>query len=426
MKTVIKGGRVIDPASSIDKKADVVFKSDRIIEIAGPKTEYPRSMNVIDAAGCIVMPGLIDLHTHLREPGFEQKETIATGCMAAVSGGFTSICCMANTNPVNDNISVTGLILDKALAAKTARVFPIACMTVEMNGDHLVEMGELRQAGVVAFSDDGKSIMSSAIMRNALVYAKMFGAPIAVHEIDLEIAGKGAMHKGFHSVKLGLPGVPSAAEDIMIARDAILAKDTGGRVHFLHVTTKGAIDIIRDYKSKGVSITAEVTPHHFTLIDEDVGDYNTQYKMSPPLRGPSDREALINGLKDGTIDAIATDHAPHEILAKDCEFENAANGIIGLETALALTWNLVRRKQLTPRRAVELLTWGPAKCYNLPTGTISPGSLADLTIFDPKVKYIFDADRIYSKSKNSPFIGAKMQGQVKTTIVGGKTVFSRN
>jgi len=362
----------------------------------------------------------------LREPGFEQKETIATGCMAAVSGGFTSICCMANTNPVNDNISVTGLILDKALAAKTARVFPIACMTVEMNGDHLVEMGELRQAGVVAFSDDGKSIMSSAIMRNALVYAKMFGAPIAVHEIDLEIAGKGAMHKGFHSVKLGLPGVPSAAEDIMIARDAILAKDTGGRVHFLHVTTKGAIDIIRDYKSKGVSITAEVTPHHFTLIDEDVGDYNTQYKMSPPLRGPSDREALINGLKDGTIDAIATDHAPHEILAKDCEFENAANGIIGLETALALTWNLVRRKQLTPRRAVELLTWGPAKCYNLPTGTISPGSLADLTIFDPKVKYIFDADRIYSKSKNSPFIGAKMQGQVKTTIVGGKTVFSRN
>ncbi len=426
MKTIIRGGRVIDPASSVDKKADVVIEKDRILEISSPGKIAATNMKVIDAEGCLVLPGLIDLHAHLREPGFEQKETIATGCASAVSGGFTSVCCMANTNPVNDNSSVTGFILDKAQKAKSARIFPIACVTMGMGGDHLVEMGELSEYGVVAFSDDGNCIMSSSMMRNALIYAKKFRTPIAVHEIDEAIAGKGAMHKGFQSVRLGLPGVPSVAEDIMVARDAILSLDTGSRVHFLHVTTKGAVDIIRDYKSKGAPITAEATPHHFTLTDEDVGDYNTQCKMSPPLRSPRDRDAVIEGLKDGTIDAIATDHAPHEILAKDCEFANAANGIIGFETALPLTWNLVRQKIITARKAVELLTWGPAKCYNLPAGTISPGSLADVAIFDPKTKYVFDAARIISKSKNSPFIGQKLQGQVVATIVGGKVAFSRN
>jgi dihydroorotase len=425
MKTIIKNGRLIDPSAGIDEKRDVVIEDGLVAGIAKPGGQAPSGVEVIDIDGCIVMPGLIDLHVHLREPGFESKETVASGSMAAVSGGFTSICCMANTDPVNDNIALTGFILQKAREAGTTRVFPLGSVTRGLEGESLTEMGELMEAGCVAFSDDGKCVMNADMMRNALIYAKSFDVPIAVHAVDVNLAGKGVMHEGYQSMRLGLPGVPSAAEDVMVARDTLLATQTGARLHIQHVTTKCSLSLIRNARAQGARVTAEAAPHHFMLTDKDIGNYNTNMKMMPPLRTEADREAIIEALADGTIDAVATDHAPHGRLLKDCEFENAANGCIGLETALALLWELVRTGRLSAMRAVELLTSGPARVFSLPHGTLKPGVAADLTVFDPRPEYIFDSDRIRSLSKNSPFLGRAMQGQVIRTIVQGRTVFQR-
>ncbi|MBZ0274350.1 dihydroorotase [bacterium] len=424
MKTIIRGGRVIDPVRDIDGVRDVIIDDDGRLAGVEPAADSPRDVEVIDATGFLVLPGLIDLHVHLREPGFEQKETIATGARAAVAGGFTAVCCMANTNPVNDHVSVTRLILDRAREANLARVYPLGAVTRGLAGEVLAEMGELRDAGCVGFSDDGRCVMVSSVMRNALVYARTFDVPIAVHAIDETLAGRAVMHEGEHSMRLGLSGVPSAAEDFMVARDCVLARHAGARLHVQHVSTKGAVEIIRVAKGYGVRVTAEGTPHHFTLIDEDVGDYDTYFKMAPPLRSAEDREAVIEGLADGTLDAIATDHAPHESLVKDCEFENAANGIIGLETALPLSWDLVRAGRLSVRRCVELLTSGPARAFDLPYG-LTKGAPADITIFDPDARYVFTADRIRSLSRNTPFVGRDMVGEVVRTIVGGRTVFTR-
>jgi len=425
MKTVIRGGRFIDPSSDIDDLRDVVFEDDRVLGIESPGAEFPKGTEIIEADGCIVMPGLVDLHVHFREPGFEYKETIATGTHAAVAGGFVAVCCMANTNPVNDNVPVTNFILEKAREAGRARVYPMGAVTKGLRGETLSEMGELKNAGCVAFTDDGRCLMDPAIALNAMVYAMSFDAPIAVHALDERLAGDGAIHEGSYSTRLGLPGVPSVAEDAMVARDVVLAEAAGARLHIQHVTTKGAVGIIREAKARGMKLTAEATPHHFSLIDEDVGEYDTNFKMAPPLRSARDREAVIEGIADGTLDAVATDHAPHERLAKDCEFAKAANGIVGLETALTLTWNLVRQKAISAKRAVDLLTAAPASVFNLPHGTLKVGSTADITIFDPASKYVFSEDRLFGLSKNSPFIGKKLQGEVVRTIISGKTVFQR-
>ncbi|MCL4233682.1 MAG: dihydroorotase [Deltaproteobacteria bacterium] len=425
MRTLIANSRVIDPASGLDEPRDILIEDGRILDLVRPGETVADVAERIDATGRISTPGFVDLHVHLREPGYEQKETIATGCMAAVSGGFTSVCSMANTNPVNDHSSVTALILAKAKEANLARVFPMAAVTKGLAGESLTEMGELYEHGVVGFTDDGRCVMNAAVMRSALVYAKSFGVPVSVHAIDEHLAGDAPMHSGFHSMRLGLRGVPSAAEDTMVARDVVLSALTGARLHVQHISTKGAIEIVRMAKARGVPVTCEAAPHHFTLIDEDVGEYDTNFKMAPPLRGEVDREAVREALADGTIDAIATDHAPHEMLVKDCEFEKAANGIIGLETALSLTWDLVEAGVISEMRAIELLTIAPCKAFNLPHGTLAKGAAADVAIFDPKATYTFTTDRIYSLSKNSPFIGRAMKADVKRTLVGGRTVFAR-
>lgn len=424
MRVRISNARIIDPASGLNEKRDILVEDGVILDLIRPG-ESAAAQEVIDAEGCLAVPGFVDLHVHLREPGFEQKETILTGTMAAVSGGFTAVCCMANTQPVNDNSSVTALILAKAREAGLARVYPMAAVTKGLEGQSLTEMGELREAGAVGFTDDGKCVQNSVVMRNALIYAKSFDVPVAVHAIDEVMGGSGAMHAGFHAMQLGLPGVPRAAEDTMVARDVVLSKLTGARLHIQHLSTKGALEIVRIAKDRGIPVTCEAAPHHFTLLDTDVGDYDTNFKMAPPLRENEDREALLEGMADGTIDAIATDHAPHEKLVKDCEFEKAANGIIGLETALPLTWELVKRGILTEMRAIEMLTSAPCRAFNLPHGTLAKGATADITIFDPEAKYVFTFDRVCSLSKNTPFIGREMTGEVRWTLVGGKTVFAR-
>lgn len=427
MITVIRNGKLIDPANRVNGDFDLVLDGKKIKAIVkkGTKVSVGKSkkINRIDADGCIVAPGFVDIHVHLREPGFEHKETIRTGTKAAVAGGFTSVACMANTSPVNDNESVTGYILAKAKARGHCKVYPIAAVTKGLKGQSLAEMGSLKKGGVVAFSDDGECIASTEVALRAFQYSSMFDMPVIIHAEDTELAGGGAMNAGAVSMELGLPGRSGAAEDIMVARDLVLASSCGARLHVAHISTKGAVDMIRYAKAKGVSVTCEATPHHFTLTEQDVGEYNTLYKMAPPLRTANDMDAVIEGLADGTIDAIATDHAPHEHLTKDCEFDKAANGIIGLETALPLTLNLYRKKKITLRRAMELLTSGPANVIGIKAGNLSAGQPADVTVFDPREKWIYSQDTIHSRSRNTPWIDGEMVGKVKYTFVDGKLVF---
>ena len=419
----IEGGRVVDPASGVDGVRTVVVRDGKIAEV-GERVERPRDARAIDARGKWVTPGFVDLHVHLREPGQEYKETVATGARAAVAGGFTTICAMPNTKPVNDNASVTELVLARAAAAGLARVLPVGCISRAHGGEDLAEYGELRAAGCVAVSDDGKPVVSSSLMRRVLEYARAFGLVVAVHEEDPALVGKGVMHEGAASTRLGLKGIPAAAEDVMVVRDLALLELTGGRLHVQHVSTKGAVRAIREAKKRGLAVTAEATPHHLALTDEDVAasGYSTDFKMNPPLRSVEDVKAVGEGLADGTLDAIATDHAPHSAVEKDLEFDAAMNGIVGLETAFSVCLGLVRTGVLSERRLIEALTVGPARAFGLAAGTLARGAAADVAVLDPAAEWTVDPEKLHSKGKNTPWKGKRLPGRCVYTIVGGRIV----
>jgi dihydroorotase len=423
-KILIKGGRVISPAQKLDKTCDILIEKGKISAIG--KGLDAKGADVIDAAGKLVTPGLVDIHVHLRDPGLEYKEDIASGTLSAVTGGFTAVACMPNTNPVNDNQTVTNYILTKAAKEGHCRVFPIASITKGLKGESLTEMGELKELGVCAVSDDGRPVSNPQLMRRAMEYARPFDMTIISHAEDLDLVGSGVMNEGSVSTELGLKGIPWVAEDAATSREAMLAEFTGAHLHVAHVSTKGSIDIVRQAKKRGVNITCEAAPHHFTLTDEAVRGYNTNAKMNPPLRTAEDREAVRQGIADGTVDAIATDHAPHHIDEKNVEFAIAMNGIVGLETALPLTLKLVEEELIDLPKAIALLTSGPANALSLPVGRLEEGGVADVTVIDPNLDWTVEAQQLASKSKNTPFDGWKMKGAAVFTIVNGKVAFSRN
>ena len=423
MRIVIHGGTVIDPANNLEAARDLLIEDGLIRAIDKPGSFFDVGEAGIDANGLIVAPGFIDMHVHLREPGYEYKETVLTGAQSAVAGGFTAVACMANTNPVNDNGSVTRYIIEKAQEANLARVFPIGALSKRLQGEELAEIGEMVEAGAVAISDDGRPVMDANLMRRALEYCSMFKVPVSVHEEDLHLAAGGVMNEGPTSLRLGLKGIPNAAEDVMVARDIALARLTGGRLHIAHLSTRGAVALVRQAKAEGLAVTAEAAPHHFTLTEEAVEGYNTNAKMAPPLRLAEDVEALKEGLGDGTIDAIATDHAPHQRDEKEVEFDQAANGIVGLETALPLTLKLVRAKVLSLAEALSKLTVHPARILGLPYGTLSVGAPADVVLFDPARQWRLEPEKLRSKSKNTPFGGWELAGKVILTMVSGRVVY---
>jgi dihydroorotase len=423
---VIRGGRVIDPSRGGDDVADLLLEDGRVGAV-GRNIGTPDGAVEIDAAGMVVAPGFIDLHTHLREPGQEDLETVATGAAAAVAGGFTAVCAMPNTDPVADNQGVVGFIVRQAQRAAKARVYPVGAISVGQKGQQLAEFGEMVGAGAVAVSDDGRPVMSSHLMRTALEYARVFGIPVADHCEDMTLAQGGAMHEGIVSTRLGLKGIPAAAEEIMVARDILLAELTGGHVHLCHMSTRGSVELIRRAKEKGLRVTAEACPHHFTLTHEACEGYDTNAKMNPPLREAADRDAVREGLRDGTIDVIATDHAPHHYDAKEREFDDAPNGIIGLETALGLAISeLVDGGVLTLPNLVLRMSTLPARLFNLPGGTLATGAPADVVVFDPAAEWEVRPEQFHSKSRNTPFAGRRLRGRAEVTIVGGEIVFRRS
>jgi dihydroorotase len=422
---LIRGGRVIDPARGVNELADLLL-ADGKVQATGRDLGRPDDALVVEAAGKVVAPGLIDLHVHLREPGQEDLETVATGAMAAAAGGFSAICAMPNTDPVTDNQAAGGCIVSQAQRAAKARGFPIGAGSLGQRGLQLADFGELVGAGAVAVSDDGKPVASSHLMRTALEYARTFGIPVADHCEDPTLAAGGAMHEGIVSTRLGLKGVPAAAEEIMVARDILLAELTGGQVHLCHMSTRGSVELIRRAKEKGLRVTAEACPHHFTLTHEACEGYNTNAKMNPPLREPEDREAIRQALRDGTLDVICTDHAPHHYDAKEREFDDAPNGIIGLETALGLAvTELVETGLLTLTDLISRMSAMPARIFNLPGGTLAPGAAADVVVFDPAVSWTVRPEEFFSKSRNTPFEGRRLRGRTETTIVRGQVVFTR-
>ncbi len=461
---LIKGGRVVDPGRS-DRIADILIRDGKIVEIkAGGTTDKHQTSNIehqtsniehqtsniehqtsniehqtsdiehqtsdiehqiIDASGKIVTPGLIDMHVHFREPGHEYKETIESGCLAAVRGGFTAVCTMPNTNPVNDTRQVTEYILKRADEVNAARVWPVAAISRGLEGKHLCEYGELKHAGAVAFSDDGCPVTDPQMMRKALEYAKGFGVPLISHCEELSLVADGVMNEGAVATRMGLPGIPNAAESVMVMRDIALCELTGSPVHIAHVSTAESVRAIREAKKRGVPVTAETAPHYFTLTEEALEDYDTYAKMNPPLRSRSDREAVLEGLADGTIDVIVTDHAPHSSMEKDVEFDRAANGIIGLETSLPLSLKLVEKGILTFTDLVEKMSVHPARILGLESG-LKVGGPADITIIDPDASFIVNADKFRSLSRNTPFDGWEMRGRAAFTIVGGRVVFDEH
>jgi len=422
---LIQGGRVIDPSRGGDGVADVLLSNGRI-EAVGRNIAADSGVRVLDATDRIVAPGLIDLHVHLREPGQEDLETVASGAMAAAAGGFSAVCAMPNTDPVTDNQAAVGFIVSQAQRAGKARVYPIGAVSLGQKGQQLAEFGELVGAGAVAVSDDGKPVVSSHLMRTALEYARTFGIPVADHCEDPTLAQGGAMHEGLVSTRLGLKGVPAAAEEIMVARDIILAELTGGHVHLCHMSTRGSVELIRRAKDRGVRVTAEACPHHFSLTHERCEGYDTNAKMNPPLREAADRDAIREGLRDGTIDVIATDHAPHHYDAKEREFDDAPNGIIGLETALGLAiTELVEPGVLTLPELIRRMSTTPARIFNLPGGTLAVGAPADVVVFDPAVEWDVRPEAFFSKSRNTPFAGRRLRGRADATIVRGELVFER-
>ncbi len=418
---LIKGGHVIDPGR-VNGVADVLIENGTISAV-GPKLVAPAGATVIQASGQLVLPGFVDLHVHFREPGFEYKETIQSGTEAAVAGGFTTVCAMPNTNPVNDNQAVTEFMLERAKAAGKANLYPIGAITKRSEGKELAEIGDLRRAGCVAISDDGKPVMNSLVMRRAMEYARAFDVPLVDHCEDLHLSEGGCMNEGVISTELGLPGIPSAAEDVMVARNVSLAELTGARLHLAHISTAGSVRMVREAKARGLKVTAEACPHHFTLTEETTRGYNTHAKMNPPLRTSQDVQAIKDGLRDGTIDVIATDHAPHATQEKQQEFTEAPFGIVGLETALPLTLALVEEGVLTLESAVDKLATAPAKAFSLNAGTLAVGAPADVAIVDPNLEWEVDPSRFRSKSRNTPFAGWKVKGRVTTTIVSGRVVF---
>lgn len=421
MTVIIKGGRVIDPANGVDGILDIYIEGDKIVQ--PPKNGKKQSgAEVIDAAGKIVAPGLIDMHCHLREPGFEYKEDIASGTRAAAAGGFTTICCMPNTNPVNDSRSVTEFIMAQARNAGFCNVLPIGAITKGSLGLELAEMGEMAEAGCVGFSDDGKPVANAEMMRHALEYAKTFGRTIISHCEEPTLSAGGVMNEGAVSTRLGLRGIPAAAEEVMVARDISLAKLTGGRIHIAHVSTAGSVELIRRAKSDGVNVTAETCPHYFTLTDEGVMSYNTYLKVNPPLRTETDRKAIIEGLSDGTIDVIATDHAPHAASEKDVEFDLAPFGISGLETALPLSMALANSGLIPMVELFKKLTINPARALGLALPSLSPGSIADIVLIDPETEKTVRPEALISKGKNTAFSGLVLKGWPIETIHEGKKI----
>ncbi len=428
-RLLIRGGRLIDPTSGLDGLYDIYVDGGRISDVKpaasdeGHISAADKGLEVIDAEGLLVVPGLIDIHTHLREPGFEYKETVATGARAAVSGGYTSIFCMANTSPVNDNQSVTRYILRKAAEADIVRILPIGAVSIGLRGEELTEMAELKEAGCMAFSDDGISIEDPAFMRRALEYAQPLGLPVITHAEDPALSCGGSMNEGAVSTKLGLPGIPAAAEDVVVARDIVLTRLTGGRLHVAHVSTAGSVALIRQAKREGLNITAEVTPHHLVFTDEALADYDTNFKMSPPLRTSTDVLALREGLKDGTIDCVATDHAPHSTIEKDIEWSAAANGVIGLETAFSALYALVLDGVFSLNEMVAFFTVNPAAVMGLAAGEIKAGAAADIAIFDLNKSWKAGPQTLQSRSKNSPFIDSNMRASLVMTILEGRVVY---
>jgi dihydroorotase len=418
---LIRGGQIIDPGR-LNESADVLIENGTI-KVVGRNLTAPRGATIVEAKDRLVLPGFVDLHVHFREPGFEYKETIQSGAAAAVAGGFTTVCCMPNTNPVNDNQAITEFIVDRAREAGLANVLPIGAITKGSEGKELAEIGDLHRAGCVAISDDGRPVMNSLVMRRAMEYALAFDVPVIDHCEDLHLSEGGCMNEGLVSTELGLPGIPAAAEDVMVARNVALADLTGARLHLAHISTEGSVRIVREAKSRGIKVTAEACPHHFTITEEVVRGYNTHAKMNPPLRTWKDVQAIKEGLRDGTIDAIATDHAPHATQEKQQGFTEAPFGIVGLETAWPLTLALVDEGILSLESAIEKLSSAPAKAFGLSKGTLAVGADADVVVADPQESWEVDPAKFRSKSRNTPFAGWKVKGRIKTTIVGGRVVF---
>lgn len=424
---LIRGGRVIDPSRGTDGPADVYLAEGAIAAVGTGIAPDEQDVDVIDARGLVVAPGLIDLHVHLREPGNEDVETVASGAAAAAAGGFTAVCAMPNTDPVTDNQAAVGFIRSQGERAQQARVYPIGAISLGQKGQQLAEFGEMVGAGAVAVSDDGKPVVSSHLMRTALEYARTFGIPVADHCEDPTLTAGASMHEGIVSTRLGLKGYPAAGEEIMVARDILLAELTGGHVHLCHLSSRGSVELVRRAKEKGLRVTAEVCPHHYALTHEAVEGYNTNAKMSPPLREPADRESLRQALRDGTIDVIATDHAPHHYDAKEREFEDAPNGIIGLETAFALgVTELVETGLMTLPELLLRMSTAPARVFGLPGGTLAIGAPADVVLLDPAARWTVNPVAFLSKSRNTPFAGRELTGRAEATIVGGRIVHRRS
>ena len=427
---ILESGRAVDPAQKLDGIRSVVLRDGRIAEVReGSATAAERlTARVIDCRGKLILPGLVDLHVHLREPGEEGKETIATGTRAAAAGGITSMVAMPNTRPVCDTAAVARFVQARAVEAGFARVYPAGAISRGSLGEGLADYADLRDSGCVCVTDDGRPVMSAGLMRRALEYAKDLGLPVMVHAEDLTLSAGGAMNEGPVATRLGLSGVPAAAEVAMVLRDLLLAELTGAHLHVAHVSASGSVRAIREARLRGVRVTAEATPHHFTLTDEAVAGpgepYDTHAKMAPPLRSEADRRIIVGALADGTIDAIATDHAPHGALDKQVEFDRAANGIVGLETSLALTLALVRAGELSLSRAVETMTSGPARLFGLPAGTLARGAAADVIVVDAERNWKVDPAKFHSRSRNSPFAGWTLRGLVLRTYLGGSLVHS--
>lgn len=427
MQILIKGGHLIDPANKKNGQFDLLISKGKIeaVEPEGKIKDIPGA-DIIDAKGAIVTPGFCDMHVHFREPGHEYKETIETGSQSAAAGGFTTVAVMPNTSPVNDNRSVTEFILSQAKETSNINILPIGAITKGLRGETLSDMGELKEAGCIGYSDDGRPVSNSEIMRRALEYSKMFDLPCIQHSEVLELTQGGSMNEGIVSTELGLKGMPTEAEDIMVHRDICLLPKTGGRLHVAHISSGGSVDLVRQAKAKGLAVTCEVAPHHFTLTHDACRGYDTNAKMSPPLRTQSDLDMIKEGMRDGTIDIIATDHAPHDRVDKQVEFSKACFGIVGLETALPLTLKMVDEKVISLERAIDMLTFQPNQLFKLDKGSLGIGKAADITLFDEKMEYTIDPSKFRSRSKNSPYKDWKVRGKVLRTLVNGKTVFKCN
>lgn len=429
MSLLVTNARILDPAQKIDGPGALLVVDGKVAAIGAEAASHPQAAGAepLDAGGKLLSPGFIDLHVHFREPGQTHKESIETGSRAAVAGGFTAVCAMANTKPVNDSVAITEMMLSRAAKADLCRYFPIGAVTKGFQGEELADFGVLKGAGCVAFSDDGLPVSNAAIMRRALKYTAWLDVPIVAHEEDVNLAGKGYMNEGTVSARLGCLGIPSAAEEVMVARDIVLADYTGGHLHVAHVSTKGGLHMIRDAKKRGIRVTCEVTPHHFALTDKELMRFDADFKMNPPLRTEADLEAILEALADGTVDAIATDHAPHTWDDKECELPIAAFGVIGLETALPLTLEiLVKRKVVSLDKAIALLSWEPARCFHLDAkglGSLKPGHPADFVLVDLDARVSVDRSFIHSKSFNTPFKGWELPGKVLGTWVGGRRVW---